>query len=116
MPLILPSNNLQTTPADAYSDSDDSYDILIDNLNNNHESVCQCIICSDRRKARKERQRKKKEEKRRRKAKEKGKKIIINGLSASWTVYLHFEKIVRFILILFGLKALHIVKHTAVCL
>ncbi len=78
------ANILQTTSTDVYSDSDDTYDILVDNLNNNsRKSTCRCIVCVDRREARKDRKKKKREEKRRKRAEKQGKKIKINGFSAS---------------------------------
>jgi len=61
-----------------YSDSDDTYDMLIDNLYNySQNGTCCCIVCVERRDARKGR----KEQKR--KGEKQGKTIMSNGFSGS---------------------------------
>ncbi|MEQ2183260.1 choline dehydrogenase 4 [Goodea atripinnis] len=60
---------------DAYTGSDDTYDVLLDNLNNNSgNNSCQCIICVERRKRRKDGKKREGNMDR---------KHIINGLSVS---------------------------------
>lgn len=74
-----PVNFLSTpTHTDIYSDSDESYDILITNLNYTYKTHCSCVICvshkkkkkgrQERRAKRKERQRQRKEKRRQNKA------------------------------------------------
>lgn len=63
------SNGLPTAPADYYPDSDDTYDILINNLNNtSKKSSCHCIFCIGR--IEKKREKKKKREKRKKEKKQ----------------------------------------------
>lgn len=79
--VLSPTNILQSTSTDVYSDSDDSYDILIDNLYNRNSgnATCHCIICIERSEAREDRKKKKKDKKRRKKAKKQSQKIKINS-------------------------------------
>lgn len=82
--VLSPTNILQTTSTDVYTDSDDSYDIILDNIYDmSRGGTCRCVFCIEHEEKRKDRKRKRREEKRRKKTKKQGKKIKINGFSAS---------------------------------
>ena len=81
--VLSPTNILQTTSTDVCTDSDDSYNIILDNIYDmSRGGPCRCIFCIEHEEQRKDRKRKRKEDKRRKKAKKQGKKNKISAFLA----------------------------------